>query len=1026
MPFSPSQQKAIDIRDTNVIVAASAGSGKTSVLVERLCQLVLKDHISINSILAMTFTEDAANEMKERLLSNLKKEKPSDYINKQMALLETASICTIDSFCLSIVKNYYYKIPISYRMSNQVASSTQTKLAFNNAYKRACQDVKGYFDIKQYILAFGKKEEDIQKYVNDILNTYNAKSNGDAWLQEIIDSYSQPNKKFAYYFMTYFKNNIKAMMDILEIILSQISDPGDYEFKLEQLKKCYEANTYQELKEYFLIYFKTTIKVGKTIDDQDFKMLQEAYKKYETKILSHLFDENFYIQDMQNHLPIIQAFVELTKKVKQYFQEEKKEMEIIDFNDMEHFAYELLQDPMIQEEMRNKYNMILVDEFQDTNELQESIIASFCRKNNVFRVGDIKQSIYGFRQADPSIMLNWLKKEDENNTPLILQENYRSNASIIEFNNDFYSKIMNNPITGHMFDAIDYANVGTDGQKNSEQYPIRFLYTEYGNEEGNKIALKKSHKNYRFDLIAQDILKKHEKGVPYRDICILTRSNSPQKELKEVLEVYDIPAYVNIEQGFFNNPAIQIVVSTLSSINDPTDDIALCACLNSPLFSIDFIDLIEEENQSLFQSLKDKAFMHDYFDIYAQRNKPIVEILQYIYAYNNFYYDHTTIQDKSNLDYLLEIANQYPDPNDLSGFVDQLKNDIKEDATAEASMYGKEDDVVQIKTMHKSKGLQYPIVYILSSHEDKDNTAMNPCIVDSELGISLAGLSKDRKLKYASYHQLAMHTKKFISELAEEMRVFYVATTRSKQELVIVDYIDSLESYQFPLNTFTLMQNKSYTGWLLYTYAKETNPMIQFDRVYELYERPQLIRKANEKIDRKIYSNAVSSFTSTTASSTKRKLEWKPFTLQKNIGTLRGTLFHEIVAQCAFPYQEDEIKAFGERKGYSLNTYDIQQILRLNELKEYMDWMQYPHTFEESFIVQDQDELIHGFMDLVVYKPNEIIIVDYKTDHVNHENELIDRYTSQLKTYKKAMEMIESKPVRCAICSFCLNSCIFL
>lgn len=142
-------------------------------------------------------------------------------------------------------------------------------------------------------------------------------------------------------------------------------------------------------------------------------------------------------------------------------------MEVIDFNDMEHFAYQLLQDPMIKEEMYNKYQMILVDEFQDTNELQEKIIASFCHENNVFRVGDIKQSIYGFRQANPKIMQNWMKMKDINNTPLLLQENYRSNASVIEFNNDFYSKIMNNELLGQQFEDIDIANVGTDGQKNN-------------------------------------------------------------------------------------------------------------------------------------------------------------------------------------------------------------------------------------------------------------------------------------------------------------------------------------------------------------------------------------------------------------------------------------------------------------------------------------------------------------------------------------------------------------------------------
>ena len=194
MDFSIPQKEAIDIRNTNVVVSASAGSGKTAVLVERLCQLVLKDHISIDSILAMTFTKDAAAEMKARLLSKLKEQPKTDYILQQMALLETASISTIDSFCLSIVQNYYYKIPISYTMSKQTASSAQTRIAFENAYKHAIQDLdlNSYTKLKMYFHSFGKTEEDIQKYIEDILAIINSKSEEDAkaWMENIQESYT--------------------------------------------------------------------------------------------------------------------------------------------------------------------------------------------------------------------------------------------------------------------------------------------------------------------------------------------------------------------------------------------------------------------------------------------------------------------------------------------------------------------------------------------------------------------------------------------------------------------------------------------------------------------------------------------------------------------------------------------------------------------------------------------------------------------------------------------------------------------
>ena len=1035
MDFSIPQKKAIDIRNTNVVVSASAGSGKTAVLVERLCQLVLKDHISIDSILAMTFTKDAAAEMKARLLSKLKEQPKTDYILQQMALLETASISTIDSFCLSIVQNYYYKIPISYTMSKQTASTAQTRLAFENAYKHAIQDLdlNAYTQLKMYFHSFGKTEEDIQKYIEDILAIINSKSEEDAkaWMANIQESYTYLNPNIMEYALKYFHNHCLAMTEILDEVIDQISKPENYEIKKDYLSKCLDATSYSDFKVQFELYLKNTIGFKKTIDKVDYSKYQTSFKEHETSIVENLFDEAFYLKDIQNHKDLVDTLFELTNKVKLYFQLEKKKMEVIDFNDMEHFAYQLLQDPMIKEEMYNKYQMILVDEFQDTNELQEKIIASFCHENNVFRVGDIKQSIYGFRQANPKIMQDWMEKEDTNNTPLLLQENYRSNASVIEFNNDFYSKIMNNELLGEQFKDIDIANVGTKGQMESPQYPVRFLYTEYKNEDGNKATIKKNHNENRFDLIANDIIEKHEAGMPYKSMCVLTRNHAPQEKLKAVFEAYNIPAMITIDHGFFTNPAIQIVISTLKALEDLTDDISLCASLMSPLFNISFSQIAnccieKEKGTSLYTSIKNEDFMKSFFELYANKNKTITQLLQYIYAFNNFYYASTTIQDKNNLDYLLELAGQFENQNDIHSFVLQLSKDAMQDQTQEASLYGKEDDVVQVKTMHQSKGLQFPIVYILSQHEQRDKHGSSCILFDSTLGLSLKGLSLDYKLKYNSIYHLALQTKKELDDLAEEMRVFYVATTRPQKELVIVDTIESIEDFYSPLNAYTLLEDESYTGWLLHTYANMSDSLVIFDKKQGLYERPLKVRQNNTPYALPTYSKGSKAFSSQTASGAKIKLDWKEVSLSKNMGTIRGTLFHEIVAQCSYPYQEKEIISYANSYGYTLKDHDIKQILALNSDALYASWMKEKHVFEQSYIIEEKNQVVHGFMDLVIYKDNEIIIVDFKTDAVDNEQKLIDLYTIQLQTYKKAMKKLTNLPIDMCIYSFSLSKCIYL
>lgn len=1035
MDFSIPQKEAIDIRNTNVVVSASAGSGKTAVLVERLCQLVLKDHISIDSILAMTFTKDAAAEMKARLLSKLKEQPKTDYILQQMALLETASISTIDSFCLSIVQNYYYKIPISYTMSKQTASSAQTRIAFENAYKHTIQDLdlNSYTKLKMYFHSFGKTEEDIQKYIEDILAIINSKSEEDAkaWMENIQESYTYLNPKIMEYALKYFHNHCLAMTEILDEVIDQISKPEDYEIKREYLSKCLNTTSYSDFKSQFELYLKNTIGFKKTIDKVDYSKYQTSFKEHETRIVENLFDEAFYLKDIKNHKDLVDTLFELTNKVKLYFQLEKKKMEVIDFNDMEHFAYQLLQDSMIKEEMYNKYQMILVDEFQDTNELQEKIIASFCHENNVFRVGDIKQSIYGFRQANPKIMQAWMEKEDDNNTPLLLQENYRSNASVIQFNNDFYSKIMNNELLGEQFKDIDIANVGTKGQMESPQYPVRFLYTEYKDEEGNKATIKKNHNENRFDLIAQDIIEKHNAGIPYKSMCVLTRNHAPQEKLKAVFEAYNIPAMITIDHGFFTNPAIQIVISTLKALEDLTDDISLCSSLMSPLFNVSFSQIAKccidkEKGTSLYMSIKSEDFMKPFFELYANKNKTITQLLQYIYAYNNFYYASTTIQDKNNLDYLLELAGQFENQNDIHSFILQLSKDAMQDQTQEASLYGKEDDVVQVKTMHQSKGLQFPVVYILSQHEQRDKHGSSCILLDSTLGLSLKGLSLDYKLKYNSIYHLALQTKKELDDLAEEMRVFYVATTRPQKELVIVDTIESIEDFYSPLNAYTLLEDESYTGWLLHTYANTSDSLVVFDKKSGLYERPLKVRQNNTPYALPAYSKESKAFSSQTASGAKIKLDWKEVSLSKNMGTIRGTLFHEIVTQCSYPYQEKEILSYANSYGYTLKDHDIKQILALNSDALYASWMKEKHVFEQSYIIEEKNQVVHGFMDLVIYKKDEVIIVDFKTDAVDNEKKLIDLYTIQLQTYKKAMKKLTNLPINTYIYSFSLSKCIYL
>ena len=1016
MNFTLDQQKAIDARGKDTLLSASAGSGKTRVLVERLCQLILKDRVSVDHILAMTFTNDAAAEMKERLRARLLEEESTPFIQDQLALLENADISTIDSFCLKIVKNYYYKIPITLNRANTIASESQKKEAFDQGFQIALKTVDTK-NLRRYLTLLNQDISSIQKKVEDCINNAWAKSDPEAYLKAIQSNEMQED--IMEWFMTYFHEQALSIYEICQE--GKWNDPI-FERKIEALKPCLNAN-YENFHTAFKAYIEQTayIRSGKNTEDKGaFDTSKDKIKEKELAIAERLFPLETYLKDEKSHQIIRNEFCNLVLETKKQFDLKKEEMEIIDFTDIELFAYQLLKNEIIQLEIHNQYKAILIDEFQDTNELQESIIKQFAQTGIVFRVGDIKQSIYGFRQANPSIMKNHMECEDE--LTLYMDKNFRSNANIIQFNNDFYQKIMNSTCLGENFTKEDIANVGVDAQKDCEQVPIRFLYNEADpwaiEHEENKTSVRSKFNKNCMDIIAHDIIEHHKNGTPYSDICILTRNRTKYSDYTDVLEAYGIPCSGDAKGGYYQDSAVQIIVSCLQALINPMDDIALTAALCSPIGQVSINQLITEKNYGpLYLRIKDKDFMTNWHALEKEISSNPSQCLQTLYAWNNFYFDYTTSQNKTNLDDLLVKSASY---DFLVDFVSALNKDAKEDALSETNPYDIHADVVQLKTMHQSKGLQFPVVYILSDHKKK--TIQNPShiFLDADLGVCTSSISENGHLLRKSMSEIAFETKQLHDELKEEMRVFYVATTRAEKELIFVDSVQSVEDYQSPLNTNALLDNNSYTSWIFHTYFNDPNSLVRFERK-DLYERPETKDYQSHKIEHATYQKDASTFESKTASQSKMHLEWKDFTLEGSANTNRGTLFHEIMAQCSYPYQKEEIEALSKKSNYSLNEIDFNQLLAINENPIYAQWMQKEHEFECSYILEEEQEVVHGFMDLVIWDSDTIHILDFKTDGLEQE-ELIERYKTQLQIYAQAMHKINpDKKIQTWIYSFHLN-----
>lgn len=1059
--FSKAQKQVIHSRGKNLLVSASAGAGKTAVLVERLCELVIKDRIPISSILAMTFTEEAAREMKSRLKLRLMEQAGDPWIDLQIGQLETAAISTIHSFCLSIVQRYYYLAGLSY----SVVSHVDTGLADDQALEQAHQNALATMDpykraaLSLYLAAYGQGDKELQATILKFLDLARSKPDWKAWIQ----SCKTPSPRITHDFYGWFALRIQALIDIFEIMEETVLELSFaradkqqeyltlFQGKQQKLKVCLlalEEKNYMAFGNRFIEYIETSGKFTPTINKTSFKEIQQDSRRYEKAIADVLFTPEIFAQTTQETSLVQEAFVELAIAVQEEFLRLKREAGFIDFSDMEQYAWQILQHEQAAQTLRDQYEVILIDEYQDTNDLQESIIQAIARENNVFRVGDIKQSIYRFRQARPQLMKSHIEHLGPFDEVIAMQENYRSTKRLIDFNNTFFSQLMNVEGLEGQFSTMDFAKVGSDKQTEEPQKPVRFLFTEYQNmldpqtgERMNENKARSLHRKHRLDLIAHDISKKLEaKEIQMRDVAILTRTSTSHDELKQALESWGIRSIHHLRKGFYTNKAIQIVLSALRVIQDNRNDIALMAALCSPLTGLDQENILplltkREEDQTLYQALHSSPEGYKVLALERKlrslKNKSLPEMVLAIYALNDFYDQKTTAQDKTNLDLLLQKAVEANGLLDLDGFLDSAGLEEDLDKTSEAIPFGKEEDAVKISTIHASKGLQYKLVYILGEQTQRDMEAGTPIQFDADLGLSFDGLDVTNRLKRQSASHLALAHKRYLEDLEEKMRLLYVACTRAEQELVFVDALKHEDLYNGPLNTYALLNNKGFTSWFFHLFHLNFDPNVIFEKVETLYERPDLsVLTQNKSVPLRFYKLPTKTLTSQTASETKQKTSWKQIQNQAERSSIqarvRGTLIHDIVSTIPYPYQTKDIESFVKQADMTLDTKGIDQILALNQNDLYQKFMALPHDFECSYCTKTDNVYVHGFMDLVVeLSDHETAVIDFKTDIAFDAFSLLRKYRKQLETYKEALQKIyPHKTIRAWIYSFSLKEMI--
>lgn len=1059
--WNEEQKRAIYTKNKNILISASAGSGKTTVLVARLLELVLEDHISLNHILAMTFTEAAASEMRKRLTVSLQHKyhttvniKEKEYIQQEIANIQTAQISTIHSFCLSIIQEYYYVIQLNPKRIQTIMDDAQMNVlkeqAFDEVLKTKYQEHDATFI--QLLEILNTRSEDLQNLKNTVFNIVellSTKEDSTQWITTTkqmyhhIQSIQDLPKTVQTYFYDYLHMKLsqyQALCDELYEHLqmnypSEIKKIAEMETKLHFIKPIHQhLHHYSQYRYHFLLAAQKIAPTSPQKEDEKYKNLRDNIQSLEDDMAKILFDESIFCHHINSQSIYVDHLLDMSTAFITAYTNLKEAHQVIDFNDMEHYALAILKanNGMIANIYKERFDEIMVDEFQDSNDVQHALVTYICQNNNVFRVGDIKQSIYGFRHAKPELMQRLITHQQEEDEIIYLANNYRSKQTIIDFNNILFDTLMNFPSLTIDFNQYDQAYIGIDSQKD-QNHAIQF-HALLHNQINEKEQLTLSKNELKASYIVKKMIDIKEKEQrQWKDFVILTRGNARKQDLRNVFDEYNIPYFIDIKHGFYQSAAIELMRAALKCFISPHDDIAFVSVFLSPFLNGNAEDLViaklaKEKTQSYYEYFLKHPFpLFENFDILRNQaiQLPLHHVLDLLFDFHQYYETYTTLQEKTNLDLLYDKALQFEETKqmNIASFLSHM-DQIQDYATAEAIPIGSEEDVVRVMSIHQSKGLQFPVVFLWSSDSlGKEETEI--CIQDESLGLAMKYMELPNRYVATTIPRIAMKHKKQKEMIEEEMRILYVATTRPQEQLHIVDCIKTIETYQKTLQDYQLYEQKGYTSWILQHFLNHPSPLFQLHIIEDYWHIQQKKSETNIAPKQLRFKQAIQQSKETTASS--HSIHIPLFSLTKSTAMDHGTMIHNMI-ECLPKgiWDEQMIQKVASPKGYQLSPHDVNKLIHLSKNKIFQNMNQMPYIYHElPYIVKEHEQIIHGFIDYVSVDEQQVMIVDFKTDALKEEQDFINAYSSQLNTYREAIHILyPNKHIETYIYSLYLNKMI--
>lgn len=900
--WTEQQQEAISDRSKNLLVSAAAGSGKTAVLVERIIRSVVDDNINIDRFLVVTFTNAAASGMKEKikeaLISSMNEENGT-FLKKQLGQLGSSNISTMHSFCFDIIRKYFYLIDLDpdFKIMDTNDSGILLEEIVNRILERKYAEKDSDFFLFIDSFSENRGDERIVSLVKRLYRTVLSYPNPLEWLKNAVDQLDVDKDTIDdTLWISILKREAGKYIEFAGEVLTHalIVCPEDLPyFDTLQEDRSNLLHLQELLKNDFERFYMTAGSLShprlKTLRGdkkeqfdpdiiEEVKYSRDKYKKTIDGMKKYMpkSDYSNILKDLEFMHPLMEVLYSLVEELHHEFTKKKREIKSLDFSDAEHLALEILEVDEASEYYRNRFEYIYVDEYQDSNGIQEELISKVKRDNNLFMVGDVKQSIYRFRQADPTLFIEKYHsygKSSNNNNLVLLNKNFRSRGEILDFTNYLFSKLMNEELGEIDYNEDAYLYKGTSFEAGEKSLEINVIEKKLAEseeddegdfEEMDQELLELKTNELEAIFIADkiktlmtsetyDAKNKNWRKIRYSDIVILLRSAANWASVfEDVFYNEGIPFYSDVSNSYFDTVEIKVMMNILRIIDNTKQDIPLISVMRSPIagFSIDelikirslkkdgefFTALIKSDNLE-DENLKRKieVFKEKIEDWrFKSRTMNMSRLIWEIMIDTKYYYFNGLMKNgnlkQANLRLLVDRAgvfekDGYSGISDFIEYLDRLKNSSGDMMTAK--ILGENDDVVRLMTIHKSKGLEFPVVICagLNKKFNKSDLA-GDLIISRKCLLAPKYINRDKNIYKETLPRFASKIQINRENLSEEMRVLYVALTRAVDKLILIGTVDDFDKWKGKwekekIAYINTLSASSYLDWIGYILNKE-------------------------------------------------------------------------------------------------------------------------------------------------------------------------------------------------------------